>query len=464
MKKALFFMAMLVVLAYPTYALTTINAQSGTTCDVTGYCETTVNLGKYLTTQAISIVKNTNYSQTIDAIEHETSLKNMGYKFINNSIVIYGRTIENTYWSIDLKNGFVIDPWWNTSFPYCQNITVTSGKANYPAFINVTYNANMQSDFDDVRFVNNSCGENATIMSYMLRHKNNSNWATYDLLLDGTQNISMYYGNALASTLSNVTAVWGASLVGYWTFDECSGNVVSDLSGNNLNGYFNGTFNTSYKMYGCGGSFTGTQDVEIASNNLLNISNNITLEAYFRANSWNLYNGVLGKRKAVTTWYQFSINQEPSNSGAHHEYYDGTTATESTAYNYTVNTLYYYSTTVGSGGKMNFTYNNTMFANYTGKAIGAGSNQNVTIGTAYQVGTDGFKGMIDEVRLFNTSLDPTQHYANPTPTFSFGSEQTEGVTPINKIIDNTVVCFKTRPVCINLKDSTMIYRGEGYYD
>lgn len=43
------------------------------------------------------------------------------------------------------------------------------------------------------------------------------------------------------------------------------------------------------------------------------------------------------------------------------------------------------------------------------------------------------------------------------------AEITVPPTSINPIIDNTVICFKTQPVCINLKDSTLIYKGEGYY-
>ena len=56
-------------------------------------------------------------------------------------------------------------------------------------------------------------------------------------------------------------------------------------------------------------------------------------------------------------------------------------------------------------------------------------------------------------------------FLNPL-SFTIGDEEESETPPaptINPIIDNTVICFKTKPICVNLADFSFILRGEGYY-
>jgi hypothetical protein len=56
--------------------------------------------------------------------------------------------------------------WWNSTFKFRQNINITSvaSFSNFPAYINVSYDASMQSDYDDLRFINGSCSSNETLV------------------------------------------------------------------------------------------------------------------------------------------------------------------------------------------------------------------------------------------------------------------------------------------------------------
>lgn len=91
--------------------------------------------------------------------------------------------------------------WWNSSWSKCQNITIqapTGPLDNYPLFVNITYDSDMQTDFDDIRFVNDGCGCSGTELSADLEKKQDSVYAETWVELDSwtaSMNISIYYGN-----------------------------------------------------------------------------------------------------------------------------------------------------------------------------------------------------------------------------------------------------------------------------
>lgn len=73
-----------------------------------------------------------------------------------------------------------------------------------------------------------------------------------------------------------------ASLVGQWTFDEPSGNIAYDSSGYGNDGTIYGAARTA-GLFGNALSFDGLNDyVEIGDTSSLDISNYLTLEAWFR--------------------------------------------------------------------------------------------------------------------------------------------------------------------------------------
>jgi hypothetical protein len=107
--------------------------------------------------------------------------------------------------------GGVGGTWWNSSFSKKQaiNVSVASGSTttNYPVYLNITYDSDMQTDFDDLRFTN---GSQNSKLDYWLENKVDSSWATVWVEVD--QNITtsnytfyMYYGNSSVSSESNGT-------------------------------------------------------------------------------------------------------------------------------------------------------------------------------------------------------------------------------------------------------------------
>jgi hypothetical protein len=123
---------------------------------------------------------------------------------------------------------FVSAAWANTSLDRCMNITVktagTSVLTNFPAYINVTDNANMLANFSDLRFYNASCSNGGTLMDYEIENYTATNahiWVRVPTLTTGNTNISVYYKNNTAvGSGENVAGVWDSNYIGVWHLHE----------------------------------------------------------------------------------------------------------------------------------------------------------------------------------------------------------------------------------------------------
>jgi len=116
--------------------------------------------------------------------------------------------------------------WWNESYEYKKTITITNATANYQMRLNVTYTANMQSDFDDIRFI-----DGTTILPYWIEKKVDTTYALVWVKLNDSGNtIEMYYGNNTAVSMSNATESWDYSII--WTSDLTAGFTHSTAASN----------------------------------------------------------------------------------------------------------------------------------------------------------------------------------------------------------------------------------------
>lgn len=109
----LLFSITLLMLISPVFAIN-IDAQSTTFC-LKENCITTVNLSNYMSYTDIISVKSFDLSNSKPEIDIKSGIKEFNYKFTGDSILLSGKITEgtNNYWNFDLKNGYVIDPWWN---------------------------------------------------------------------------------------------------------------------------------------------------------------------------------------------------------------------------------------------------------------------------------------------------------------------------------------------------------------
>jgi hypothetical protein len=145
------------------------------------------------------------------------------YNYLNNidieildlhTIKVSGkiRGASNNYWGISVGDDYTFwnSTWWNSTWDKRQAVemSVASGStiANYQVGLNVTYDANMNSDFSDLRFSNST---DDGLIDYWIEQKDNGAWAYVwveipDSINTTVRNMTyMYYGNGLATTLTN---------------------------------------------------------------------------------------------------------------------------------------------------------------------------------------------------------------------------------------------------------------------
>ncbi len=130
---------------------------------------------------------------------------------------------------------FASASWGDNSWVKRQEINITNvgstDLTNFPAYINVTYNSNMRTDYADLRFMNGSCSEGQSVkLAYEIENYTKTKadiWVRIPNLKIGTTSICMYYNNSGASNGENVTGVWDNYSMVYH-FNEPSGTTGTD--------------------------------------------------------------------------------------------------------------------------------------------------------------------------------------------------------------------------------------------
>lgn len=135
--------------------------------------------------------------------------------------------------------GLVPSAWYNASWTKRKAVTVTNTGAeltNFPVQVDITYDADMQADFDDIRFTNS---DEVTLIGHWFETKVDSTSATIwvevpTIPASAAATIYMYYGNAAAADGGN-----GANVFEF--FDNFTGSTIdtakwdiTDASGVNI--------------------------------------------------------------------------------------------------------------------------------------------------------------------------------------------------------------------------------------
>jgi fibronectin type 3 domain-containing protein len=209
----------------------------------------------------------------------------------------------------------------------------------------------------------------------------------------------------VSSEVSATPQAGPAGLVAAYNFDEGTGTTVHDLSGNNNNGTIvNATWSTSGK-YGGALSFNGTSAmVNIPDTASLNLTTSLTLEAWVNpsavSSAWRdvIYKGNDNYYLSATSTYSGDPVGEVD-IGTTHVKAIGTS-------NLALNTWTFLTETYDGS-------NVRLYINGTQVASTAHTGNIVTSTNALQIGGDSiygqyFKGLIDNIRVFNTALTASQ--------------------------------------------------------
>lgn len=132
------------------------------------------------------------------------------WDFLNSSDYTFDNTkIEFSGGQAQLK-ATSTPAWYSTSWTKRKAVTITGSSAgaqtNYQVKITVPYDADMQADYDDIRFTSS---DGQTLLDYYLESKTNSSTADFWVEVPSipaspdTVAVYMYYGNSSASSVSS---------------------------------------------------------------------------------------------------------------------------------------------------------------------------------------------------------------------------------------------------------------------
>jgi len=404
----------------------------------------TINIPKYDSKAKVDDLNNT---ETINGtktfmIEWTTPIIKTDAGWGNSGLIAF----------IDEISGDVYHPWWNATWGYKKPILINNtGNAtiltNYQVKLNVTYDSDMQAEFNDIRVVNDTSG---AAVPYWIESKVNSSYANIWFNASSipasvwtNTTYYLYYGNTVASDASNYdntfTKDYGESgLAGLWHMDDGTSPTV-DSSGNGNNG----------TVYGAtwvgtdGGQWDNRSDVQFATGNTLlfdGVYDYISLiqrpiedtATVFSISAWVKPISTFGDTtifsQAVSSYCAHCLLIE----NGHLLYQEYPPSGGDFLSNASINSnTWSYVVLVRNGNIQTFYINGTLDkSDSSAETYSGASSTNWSIGSV--LGTYWFfNGSIDEVRIYNRALSPEEiyrhyirsKYASPEPNALLGTEE-----------------------------------------
>jgi hypothetical protein len=209
--------------------------------------------------------------------------------------------------------------------------------------------------------------------------------------------------------------------VAAYSFNEGSGPVVTDATGNGNTGTLNGVAWTSGK-FGGGLSFNGTSNwITVQSSSFLNLTTSMTLEAWVNPSALSVWRTVVMKESSNGLIYSLYASDTSSHPSGFIRRTSDVNATSTTAL--PLNTWTHLATTY-DGATLR------LFVNGVQAASRAITGSIVTSSSPLRIGGNAvwgeyFSGVIDEVRIYNRALTAAQIQADmitaigPPPTGSW---------------------------------------------
>jgi hypothetical protein len=220
--------------------------------------------------------------------------------------------------------------------------------------------------------------------------------------------VSAVAASALAGASSSQSAVPVAGLVGYWAFDEGSGSTAADGSGNGHTGSLN--YGASWasggncKLGNCL-SFDGNDDyVRIPDHSQLRITGDLTITAWIKPNKPGSTQSIVSKRYEyelgpISATSPYPLNWSHKNSSGTLIQGPLTSSSQTGQWQHVA--------LVRSGNQITGYTNATPTPSSTYSSPPSSSSYPLNIGRN-PGSNQRFNGHIDEVRIYNRALTPTE--------------------------------------------------------
>ncbi|RME31336.1 DUF2341 domain-containing protein, partial [Candidatus Woesearchaeota archaeon] len=308
--------------------------------------------------------------------------------------------------------------WWNASWSYRRTINITNPHSqnltDFPAYVYVTKATAMQADYDDLRFLNASCGASGgDVLNHEIESADSAGahvWVRIPNLHNGTNQLCLYYGNSTVASNENKSGVWRDNYMGVWHLTN-----TSDSTANNNDGTVNGGATTASGFVGGAYSFDGTNDwIQVADAASLTANQHLTIESWVYDTAGDAQpRGIVSKRVSSASgeeYYTFKYTGEDF-------YLDLMNDRDADTVPITANEWWYITSTfdgtLASANRAAVYYNGS-FSTYMAKAFTSFTDQasDLHIGILNANYGAGWQGRIDEVRLSNVTR--SNAYINET--------------------------------------------------
>lgn len=172
-------------------------------------------------------------------------------------------------------------PFNQSDFLKCKNISVQGGLstlADFPFYVQVSKEIEMQMNYQDVRITDAPCWQNGNLLPYEFDSFNPSTTANIWVkatLATGTNVFSVYYGNSTAMDAQNSTGVW-TDYISVYHFSEQAGGTTKDSAQKGNTGLVsdNSLWNATGAGFGGGITGDGTMKYVISQDNITEITGN----------------------------------------------------------------------------------------------------------------------------------------------------------------------------------------------
>ncbi|AGA31260.1 DUF4082 domain-containing protein [Singulisphaera acidiphila] len=211
--------------------------------------------------------------------------------------------------------------------------------------------------------------------------------------------VSWSFTTAATGTTSGLVAAYG--------FNEGTGTTVTDVSGHGLNGVIvNATWTTAGR-FGDALSFNGTNAmVTVNENSLLDLTNGMTLEAWVKPVALNGWTTTILKERPGGLAYSLYASDNVGRPPAGYINVSGTDSSVVGASALALNTWTYMTATY-DGAAMRLYINGTLVQTRSLAGTIITSNNALRIG-GNTIWGEYFNGLIDEVRVYNRALAPSE--------------------------------------------------------
>lgn len=227
--------------------------------------------------ESMGVINIGRFETKLFRLEYYTPLADIGYGFGS-----YGKA------SIEI-NDIEYHPYWNESWIKRQQITlnntVGSTLTDFPALLKIDYVDGMQSDYDDLRFINGTCGNGDTELSYEIDWYNSTEvdiWIKLPEFTYPQTSICMYFNNTDAGSGQDRVNVWDHNYVAVYHMNLTGSDNLMDSTSNDFTAIKGAGSPVEYDPNGCSvGNCVSLSSVyfSVADNSVLDMqTNQLTIE------------------------------------------------------------------------------------------------------------------------------------------------------------------------------------------